>query len=73
MRDEWGSTGPPNENTRIPLLEKVRNLILQDECLTQGNHLVGFSQRQAAQGFRQSVMLQRPPEVNVGKLMDIGS
>ena len=73
MLDGWGSTGPPEENFRLPLMDKIKSLILQDEALARGSQAVGFTQRQVSLGFRQSVKLQKPPEVNVGKLMDIGS
>jgi hypothetical protein len=73
MRDDWGSTGVPEENPKLPLINKVHSLIAQDIALVQGQRLRGFSERQAAMGFRQSVKLSRPPEVDVGALMDLGS
>lgn len=73
MRDDWGSTGIPEENQKLPLINKVHSLIAQDIALVQGQRLRGFSERQAAMGFRQSVKLSRPPEVDVGALMDLGS
>lgn len=47
--------------------------MVQDSALVQGQRSLGFSERQAALGFRQSVKLRRPPEVDVGALMDLGS
>ncbi|MBI4803894.1 MAG: hypothetical protein HY795_01520 [Desulfovibrio sp.] len=73
MRDDWGSTGVPEENHKLPLINKVHSLIAQDIALVQGLRLRGFSERQVALGFRQSVKLSRPPEVDVGALMDLGS
>lgn len=73
MRQEWGFTSPPSEDSRLPLLDKVHQLILQDEAMTRGSRMGTFPERQAALGLRPSPKLRRPPEVNVGKLMDIGS
>jgi len=73
MRDDWGSTGIPEENPKLPLIDKIQSLMLQDSALVQGQRSLGFSERQAALGFRQSVKLRRPPEVDVGALMDLGS
>ena len=73
MRDDWGTTGIPGENPQLPLIDKVHSLIAQDIALEQGQRMLGFSERQAGLGFRQSVKLTRPPEVDVGALMDLGS
>ncbi|MFP5240163.1 MAG: hypothetical protein ACLGQW_10065 [Acidobacteriota bacterium] len=73
MRQEWGFTSPPSEDARLPLLDKVHQLILQDEAMARGSRMGTFPERQAALGLRPSPKLRRPPEVNVGKLMDIGS
>lgn len=73
MRDDWGSTGIPEDNTKLPLLIKVKSLGQQDLALEAGNHMRGFSTRQAFYGFRQPAATLRPPEVNVGALFDLGS
>jgi hypothetical protein len=73
MLDGWGSTGIPDDNSGMPIVPKVRSLVAQDLALTQGNFMRGFAARQAELGFRQSTMLRRPPEVDVGALFDLGS
>lgn len=73
MRDDWGSTGIPEDNPKLPLLQKVRSLVAQDVALAEGARQRGFSERQASMTFRQSVMIRRPPEVDVGRLFDLGS
>ena len=73
MRDTWGSTGIPEDNTKLPLLVKVRGLIAQDVALAEGARMRGFSQRQSSYGFRQAATIRRPPEVEVGALFDLGS
>ncbi len=73
MQDDWGSTGFPNSNTKLSLLDRVKSLIEQDMAMVQGMRMRDFSARQAALGFRQSVKLRRPPEVDIGALMDLGS
>lgn len=73
MRDYWGYTGVPNENLGMPVIDKVHSLIAQDVALAEGARMRGFSSRQFALGFRQSPTFIRPPEVNVGALMDLGS
>ena len=73
MRDSWGSTGIPNEDTSLPLFPRIRSLVAQDVALAEAKRQSGFSARQAAWGFRQPVKFIRPPEVNVGALMDLGS
>lgn len=73
MRDTWGATGVPDDNTKLPLLAKVRSLIAQDVALAEGTRMRAFSQRQSSYGFRQSPMIGRPPEVDLGAFFDLGS
>jgi len=73
MQDGWGSSGTPDENTKLPLVTKVQSLMDQDLAVAQGSSMLGFQARQAAQGFRTPAPTLRPPEVNVGALMDLGS
>lgn len=73
MQDGWGSTGIPDDNSGMPIIPKVRSLVAQDLALAQGSSMRGFCARQTELGFRQSTMLRRPPEVDIGALMDLGS
>lgn len=62
--------GGSQENT---LVEKVRLLMEQDAAAALGSHMAGFASRQAFYGFRQPIKFHRPPEVDLGALMDLGS
>lgn len=73
MRDDWGTTGIPEEDSRLSLISRVQDLAAQDVALAEGSRMRGFAGRQTAQGFRQPVKLPRPPEVDVGALLDLGS
>ena len=73
MRDDWGSTGTPDADPKLPLLNRIKSLIDQDMAMVQGLRMRDFTARQAALGFRQPAKLRRPPEVDVGALMDLGS
>ena len=73
MRDDWGSTGIPDADPKLPLLARIKSLVEQDLAMAQGMRMRDFTARQAALGFRQSVKFRRPPELNVGALMDLGS
>jgi len=73
MQDGWGSTGIPDDNSGMPIVLKVRSLVAQDLALAEGSSMRGFAARQTELGFRQSTMLRRPPEVDIGALVDLGS
>jgi len=73
MADSWGSTGIPEDNTKLPLLVKVKSLGEQDLALEAGNFLRGFSSRQTFYGFRQPSTNLRSPETDLGALVDLGS
>jgi hypothetical protein len=73
MRDTWGSTGIPEDNPKLPLITKMRSLVAQDVALAEGTRMRAFTDRQYFLGFRQTPKFIRPPEVNVGALMDLGS
>jgi hypothetical protein len=73
MRDDWGSPGIPDADPNLPLLARVKSLIEMDMAMVQGLRMRDFSARQAALGFRQPVKISRPPELDVGALMDLGS
>ncbi|GFK95190.1 hypothetical protein NNJEOMEG_03048 [Fundidesulfovibrio magnetotacticus] len=73
MSDDWGSTGIPEDNTKLPLVPKVRSLLAQDKALAAGEDMQGFSSRQTFFGFRQPSTNLRTPEVDLGALFDLGS
>jgi hypothetical protein len=73
MQTNWGYTGIPYDALGTPVIDKVHSLVSQDVALAEGARMRGFSERQYFLGFRQTPTFIRPPEVNVGALMDLGS
>ncbi len=73
MRDDWGYTGIPFDDTSLPLLAKTRFLVAQDVAQADARWMSGFISRQEQQGLRQPGKLSRPPEVDIGALIDFGS
>lgn len=73
MSTFWDMARLPESETRISLAGNVRDMMIRDLAAAQGRHMADFAARQVALGFRQSGKFRRPPEVDVGALMDLGS
>lgn len=73
MTSQGPVTGVPGEAPGPALVEKVKLLLQQDAAGSLAQHMAGFVSRQVAYGFRQPGKFPRPPEVDVGALMDLGS
>jgi len=73
MSTFWDIARLPDSETRISLVGNVRDLMTQDLAASQGRHMADFVSRQVALGFRQPGKFRRPPEVDLGALMDLGS
>jgi hypothetical protein len=71
----FGSMGFPDEYYGLPLMVRVKLIILGDMAAAEGAHMAGFAARQVASGLRQSFKPHFPhlPERHTGALVNKAS